>query len=101
MREAATPGTKQRSGSKAHAAVATLGHLLTLHGTAADEQERAPVETLAQTVQQITGEHASSGKDDARTHSRQQVDDREDGAGFRIVREDVPVEVAQPAPAGR
>jgi transposase len=36
--------------------VDTLGHLLALHVTAADEQDRAPVEKLAETVQQITGE---------------------------------------------
>jgi transposase len=46
-----------RKGSKVHAAVDTLGHLLALHVTAADEQDRAPVEQLAEAVQQITGEH--------------------------------------------
>ena len=39
-----------------HAAVDTLGHLLALHVTAADEQDREQVETLAEAVQQITGE---------------------------------------------
>ena len=39
-----------------HAAVDTLGHLLALHVTAADQQNRAQVEKLAQAVQQITGE---------------------------------------------
>lgn len=50
-------GAKRRKGSKVHAAVDTLGHLLALHVTAADEQDRAQVETLAEAVQQITGEH--------------------------------------------
>jgi hypothetical protein len=50
-------GTKRRKGSKVHAAVGTLGHLLALHITAADEQDREQVETLAETVQEITGEH--------------------------------------------
>ena len=36
--------------------VDTLGHLLALHVTAADEQDRAQVEQLAQAVQQITGD---------------------------------------------
>jgi transposase len=50
-------GAKRRKGSKVHAAVDTLGHLLALHVTAADEQDRAQVEKLAQAVQQITGDH--------------------------------------------
>ena len=37
-----------------HAAVDTLGHLLTLHVTPADEQDRAQVEELAQAVQNLT-----------------------------------------------
>jgi hypothetical protein len=34
-------GAKRRKGSKVHAAVDTLGHLLALHVSAADEQDRA------------------------------------------------------------
>jgi transposase len=49
-------GAKRRKGSKVHAAVDTLGHLLALHVTAADEQDRAQVGTLAEAVQHITGE---------------------------------------------
>ncbi len=49
-------GAKRRKGAKVHAAVDTLGHLLALHVTPADEQDRAQVEQLAQTVQQITGD---------------------------------------------
>ena len=37
-----------------HAAVDTLGHLLALHVTAADQQDRAQVEQLAAEVQRIT-----------------------------------------------
>src|SRR5258705_5270293 len=37
-------GAKRRKGSKVHAAVDTLGHLLALHVTAANEQDRAQVE---------------------------------------------------------
>jgi transposase len=47
-------GAKRRKGSKVHAAVDTLGHLLALHVTAASEQDRAQVERLAEEVQQIT-----------------------------------------------
>jgi transposase len=49
-------GYKRRKGSKVHAAVDTLGHLLALHVTAASEQERAQVGALAEAVQEATGE---------------------------------------------
>jgi len=48
-------GYKRRKGSKVHVAVDTLGHLLALKVTAANEQERAQVEDLAQAVQEATG----------------------------------------------
>ncbi len=49
-------GAKRKKGSKVHAAVDTLGHLLALHVTSADEQDRAQVEELAEAVQEATGE---------------------------------------------
>lgn len=49
-------GAKRRKGSKTHIAVDTLGHLLALLVTAADEQDRAQVGELAQRVQEVTGE---------------------------------------------
>ncbi len=49
-------GAKRRKGSKTHLAVDTLGHLLALHVTAADEQDRAQVGQLAQQVQDLTGQ---------------------------------------------
>jgi transposase len=49
-------GAKRRKGSKTHVAVDTLGHLLALHVTAADEQDRAQVAELAGAVQEATGE---------------------------------------------
>ncbi len=49
-------GHKRKKGSKIHAAVDTLGHLLALHVTPANEQDRAQVAELAQKVQQVTGE---------------------------------------------
>ena len=54
-------GAKRRKGSKVHAAVDTLGHLLALHVTAADQQDRAQVEKLAEAVQEITGETIELG----------------------------------------
>jgi transposase len=50
-------GAKKRKGSKVHAVVDTLGHLLALKVTAANEQDRAQVKDLAQAVQQATGEN--------------------------------------------
>lgn len=47
-------GHKRRKGSKVHITVDTLGHLLILHVTPANEQERSQVHKLAQQVQEIT-----------------------------------------------
>lgn len=53
---AAYDGAKRRKGSKTHIAVNTLGHLLALIVTSADEQDRAQVKELAERVQGVTGE---------------------------------------------
>jgi transposase len=50
-------GAKRRKGSKTHIAVDTLGHLLALLVTPANEQDRAQVGELAQAVQEATGEN--------------------------------------------
>ena len=47
-------GHKRKKGSKTHIAVDTLGHLLALHVTPANEQDRAQVEELARQVQEVT-----------------------------------------------
>jgi transposase len=49
-------GAKRRKGNKVHLAVDTLGHVLALCVTAADEQDRAQVSELAERVQAETGE---------------------------------------------
>ena len=49
-------GAKRMKGSKLHAAVDTLGHLLALHVTPATKQDRAQVAALAESVQEVTGE---------------------------------------------
>jgi len=54
-------GHKRRKGSKVHIAVDTLGHLLALKVTAANEQERAQVGALAQQVQAATGASVKVG----------------------------------------
>lgn len=75
-------GAKRKKGSKVHMAVDTLGHLLALHVTAADEQDRAQVAILAEKVQDVcqqnvelafvdqgyTGEQAAN---DAQAHNIQ------------------------------
>jgi transposase len=49
-------GYKRKKGSKVHLAVDTLGQLLALHVTPANEQDRAQVDRLAAAVQDATGE---------------------------------------------
>ena len=48
-------GAKRKKGSKVHMAVDTLGHLLSLHVTPADEQDRDQVGRLSKAVQKETG----------------------------------------------
>ena len=48
-------GAKRKKGSKIHAAVDTLGDLLTLHATPANAQDREQVAQLAEAVQETTG----------------------------------------------
>ena len=50
-------GHKRRKGTKLHLAVDTLGQLLALHVTPANEQDRAQVQPLANAVQEATGDH--------------------------------------------
>jgi transposase len=49
-------GHKRRRGSKVHLAVDTLGQLLAILVTPANEQDRAQVAALAEQIQQTTGE---------------------------------------------
>ncbi len=73
-------GAKRRNGSKVHLAVDTLGHLLALHVTPANEQDRAQVAELAEAVQAATGQSVEvafvdqgytgpRAEEDAATHS--------------------------------
>ena len=50
-------GHKQKNGSKVHAAVDTLGHLLALRVSPANEDERGEVEALSKEIQEATGEN--------------------------------------------
>jgi transposase len=58
-------GAKRRKGSKVHMAVDTLGHLLALHVTPANEQDRAQVGALAQAVQEATQQNVELAYVDA------------------------------------
>jgi transposase len=49
-------GYKRRKGSKVHIAVDTMGNLLALHVTPANESDRDQVAVLAEAVQQVTNE---------------------------------------------
>jgi transposase len=49
-------GHKRKNGSKVHLAVDTLGQLLAIHVTPANEQDRGQVAELAAAVQEATGE---------------------------------------------
>jgi len=49
-------GAKRKKGSKVHMAVDTLGHLLALYVTPANEQDRQQVDELARQVQAVTGD---------------------------------------------
>jgi transposase len=53
-------GYKRKKGSKVHVAVDTLGHLLALKVTPANEQERAQVSDLIAEVQKATGENVEA-----------------------------------------
>lgn len=50
-------GHKRKKGSKLHLAVDTLGHLLALTVTPANEDDRQQVENLAEQIQEATDEH--------------------------------------------
>lgn len=50
-------GHKRTKGSKVHAAVDTLGHLLALHVTPANQDDRAQVARMADQIQRATGEN--------------------------------------------
>ena len=63
-------GAKRRKGSKVHLAVDTLGYLLALHITPANEQDRAQVGKLASAVQEVTGQQIELADLGSRIHGR-------------------------------
>ena len=80
-------GHKRRKGSKVHAAVDALGHLLALHVTPADEQERDRVAVLAAAVQEATGETVEVAfVDQGYTGERAEADAAAHGIRLEVVK---------------
>lgn len=80
-------GHKKKKGSKTHAAVDTLGHLLALHVSPANEQERAHVAELGQAVQKATGERVELAYvDQGYTGEQPAQDAAEHGIALEVVR---------------
>ena len=77
-------GAKRKRGSKVHAAVDTLGHLLALHVTPADEQDRAQVEKLAEAVQEATGESVELAYVDDQGYTGEEPAEAAEEHGIRL-----------------
>jgi transposase len=76
-------GAKRKKGSKLHAAVDTLGHLLALRVTPATEQDRGQVEALARAVQEATGESVELAYVD-RGYTGEQPAEQAEAHGIRL-----------------
>lgn len=80
-------GAKRRRGSKLHAAVDTLGHLLTARVTPATEQDRDQVERLAAAVQEVTGESVEPAYvDHGYTGERPRAEAQANGLRLEVVK---------------
>lgn len=80
-------GGKRRKGSKVHLAVDTLGHLLALHVTPANEQDRAQVSQLAERIQEETGDHIEIAfVDQGYTGEQAEHDAAEHGIQLEVVK---------------
>lgn len=80
-------GHKRKKGCKVHLAVDTLGNLLALKVTAANEQERCQVTALAAEVQQATGQTVELAYVDQGYTGEQAEDDAEEhGIHLEVVK---------------
>jgi transposase len=80
-------GAKRRKGSKVHVAVDTLGHLLALTTTPADDQDRAQVAALTQQVQEATDDGVTIAfADQGYTGAAPAADAAATGIGLVIVK---------------
>jgi transposase len=77
---------KRKKGSKVHMAVDTLGHLLALHVTPANEPERDRVAILAERVQEVTGESVElADVDQGYTGDEPEADAASSGIHLQVV----------------
>ena len=80
-------GAKRKKGSKIHIAVDTLGHLLALHVTPADQQDRAQVKKIARQVQKVTGQSVELAFVDQGYTGEQAADDaKKHGIALEVVK---------------
>lgn len=80
-------GAKRKKGSKIHIAVDTLGHLLALHVTPADRQDRTQVKRTAKAVQRATGRHVELAYVDQGYTGEQAEEDADDhGISLHVVK---------------
>lgn len=80
-------GAKRKRGSKVHSAVDTLGQLLALRVTAANEQDRARVEELVAQVPEVTGENVEIAfVDQAYTGEQAAQDAAQHGIQLEVVK---------------
>jgi transposase len=77
-------GAKRRKGSKTHMAVDTLGYLLALHVTSADQQDRDQVTELAHQVQDATGDSVEVAFVD-QGYTGEQADQAAQAAGIDLI----------------
>src|SRR5215210_7609897 len=76
-------GAKKRKGSKVHVAVDTLGYLLAVRVTAANEGDRKQVAQLAQAVQEATGHNVQVAYVDA-GYTGKRAAEAAEGQGIRL-----------------
>jgi transposase len=80
-------GAKRKKGSKIHVAVDTLGHLLALRVTPADEQDRAQVSKIAKDVQKATGQSVELAfVDQGYTGEKPAADAKKHGIELEVVK---------------
>ena len=80
-------GHKRRKGSKVHMAVDTLGQLLTVLVTPANEQDRAQVSALTEQIQEVTGESVEVAfVDQGYTGERPAADAQAHGIRLEVVK---------------
>lgn len=80
-------GAKKKKGSKVHMAVDTLGHLLALLVTPANDQDRDQVKDLAERIQKVTGGSVEIAfVDQAYTGDDAQDDANEHGITLEVVK---------------